>query len=240
MSKNHLLPALGLLTVLLLFLFWFQPTNPNVSREISALLFSSLFLASFAALLLEHHFVRPTDVIAAGVSILLLLIPSRDLLSAWGNWYWGFFAYEVILVVVATLALLLLTRTQGEGSWRNRWSKVLRDIAVRLGPGKVQYFFLFFLTLLFYVEARTIPFVAFLAYGAFVVVVDPSRLAVAVPSTLRRAGTEVGELFGVQGQSTFLARLHPHGSGAKLRTDSLLEFRYGMDAPGYVRARCSA
>ena len=235
MSKNHRLAILILLTALLLVLFWFQPTSPNVSREITVLLFSSLFLASFTALLLEHLFARPTDVIAAGVSILLLLVPSRNLLSAWGHWYWGFFAYEAFLVVVATVALLLLTRTQGDGSRRNRWSKALRVIATQLGPGKVQYFFLFFLTLLFYVEARSIPFIAFLAYGAFIVLLEPSRLAVVVPKALGRDMTEVGELFGVQGKNTFLARLHPREGRDALHSGNLLEFCYGMDEPPRVR-----
>ena len=235
MSKNHRLATLVLLTAVLAALFWFPPTNPNASTEITALLFSTLFLASFTALLLEHFFVRPADVLAAGVSILLLLVPSRELLSKWGQWYWGLFAYEAVLVVMATLALFLLTKTEGDGSWRNRWSRALRDVVTRVGPGKVQYFFLFFLTLLFYVDAQSTPFVAFLIYGAFVVLVEPGRLAAALPRALRREVSEVGELFGVQGQNTFLARLHPDRSRPAVQMSSLLEFSYGMDEPPRVR-----
>ena len=235
MSKNHRLATLVLLTAVLAALFWFPPTKPNTSTEITALLFSTLFLASFTALLLEHFFVRPTDVLAAGVSILLLLVPSRELLSKWGQWYWGLFAYEAVLVVMATLALFLLTKTAGDGNWRNRWSKALRDVVTRVGPGKVQYFFLFLLTLLFYVDAQSTPFVAFLIYGAFVVLVDPGRLAAALPRALRREVSEVGELFGVQGQNTFLARLHPERSRPAVQMSNLLEFSYGMDEPPRVR-----
>ena len=235
MSKNNRLLVLGLLTALLLLLFWFQPTNPGVSRPVTAVLFSSLFLASFTALLLEHIFVRPTDVVAAGVSILLLLVPSRDLLSEWGAWYWGFFGYEVFLVVAATTALLLLTKAEGETSRRNRASRALRDAVVTIGPGRVQYFFLFFLTLLFYVEPRSIPFVAFLAYGAFVVLLEPDRLATKLPEVLRHEQPEVGEIFSVQGQNTFLARLHPGASRPALKLTDLLEFSYGMDEPRRIR-----
>ena len=235
MSKNHRLVALALLTLSLLLLFWFQPTNPEVSREIGIVLFASLFLASFTTLLLEHLFVRPTDVLAAAVSILLLIVPSRDLLSALGNWYWVLLAYEGLLVALSSSALLLLTTTQGGGSLRNRWSKALNVVVTQLGPGKVQYFFLFFLTLLFYVDARSIPFVALLAYGAFVVLLEPSRLALLVPQALRRDGTEIGELFGVQGQYTFLARLHPQQSRNALHMGALLEFCYGMDEPPRLR-----
>ncbi|MYD69509.1 MAG: ATP-binding protein [Acidobacteria bacterium] len=235
MSRNNRLVTLVLLTALLVILFWFPPTDPKVSAEIAALLFSSLFLASFTALLLEHFFARPTDVLAAAVSILLLLVPSRELLSRWGQWYWGFFAYEAFLVIASSAALFLLTSTEGDGSWRNRCSKVLKDLVTRMGPGKVQYFFLFFLTLLFYVEPQSLPFVALLIYAAFVVVVEPSRLAVVLPHLLRRDTAEVGEIIGVQGQSTFLARLHPKGTRPVVQMNSLLEFSYGMDESPRVR-----
>ena len=234
MSKNHRLVTLALLTAVLATLFLFPPTSPKVSTEITALLFSSLFLASFTALLLEHFFVRPTDVLAAGVSILLLLVPSRHLLSGWGTWYWGLLVYEGVLVTMATIALLLLTKTEGEGSRRNRWSRALKDIATRVGPGKVQYALLFFLTLLFYVDAQSTPFVALLMYGAFVVLVEPGRVAFHLP-VLRRGISEVGELFGVQGRNTFLVRLHPDGNRLPVQMNSLLEFVYGMDEPARVR-----
>ncbi len=105
----------------------------------------------------------------------------------------------------------------------------------RVGSGKIQYFLLFFLTLLFYVDAQSTPFVAFLIYGAFVVLVEPGRLAAILPRALRRDVSEVGELFGVQGQNTFLARLHSDKSRPAVRMNSLLEFYYGMDEPPRVR-----
>ncbi len=120
MSKNERLVVLGLLVAVLATLFVFPLTNPKLAREPGAVLFASLFLLSFTVLLLEHFFSRPTDVIAAGVSILLLVIPSRPLLEPWGNWYWAFLGYEVLAVVLATSALLLLTEAEGAGSRRNR------------------------------------------------------------------------------------------------------------------------
>ena len=173
--------------------------------------------------------------LAAGVSILLLLVPSRGLLSEWGQWYWGLFAYEAFLVTIASVALFLLSSTEGEGSRRNRWSKALRNVVTRVGPGKVQYFFLFLLTLLFYVEVQSTPFVAFLIFGAFVVLLEPGRVAALLPQALGQDVSEVGELFGVQGQNTFLARLYPDRGRPAVQMDSLLEFSYGMDEPSRVR-----
>lgn len=235
MTKNHRLIVLGLLAAVLLVLFAFPPTSPNVESEIGLLLFSSAFLMSFTALLLEHFFARPTDVLAAAVSILFLVIPSRPMLSGWGNWYWVILVYEVMLIVIATAALLLLTSQEGETSIRNKVSRTLKLIATSIGSGKTQYFFFFLLTLLFYVEPRSVPFVSFLVYGLVVMLLEPDRLAPKIPAILRQEQLSVGTIFGVQGQNTFLAKLHPGRTRPALRRTDLLEFTYGMDEPSRVR-----
>ena len=235
MSKNHRLVGLGLLTVILGMLFVFPPTKPNVSIEISAILFSSLFIASFTALLLEHFFVRPTDVLAAAVSILLLLIPSHGLLDEWGSWWWGFLGYESFLVLLSSASLLLLTNDEGAGSPRNRWSKMLKRVAIKIGPGKTQFFFLSLLILVFYVNTEPTSFLAFLMYGGFVVLMDPSRLRILPFRALKPDTCEVGELIGVEGTDVFLARLYPERSRPSVHMDHLLEFSYGMDEPPRTR-----
>ena len=91
MPVNQRLAVFVLLGALLGALFVFPPTNPLVeSEEVSAILLSAMVLMSFSALLLEHFFARPMDVVAAGVSILLLLVPSRALLAPWGPVVLGF------------------------------------------------------------------------------------------------------------------------------------------------------
>lgn len=235
MTKNQRIVVLTLLAGLLTVLFVFAPTAPSSRPEIRALLFSSLFLLSFTALLLEHFFARPTDVVAAGVSILLLMVPSRMLLAPWGVWYWLFGAYELLAVLSATVALLLLTEAEGPSSRRNRLSGVLKTLTTRLAPGRAQYFFLFLLSLIFFVEPRSIPFVAFLAYGLFVFLLEPSRVVVRLPALIRDDSPEVGEILSVQGRGTFLVRLHGGDGRPPLRVGDLLEFSYSMDEPRRIR-----
>ncbi len=235
MNKNQRFAVLMLLTALLGALFMFPLTAPSSTAEQSVLLFSSLFLLSFTALLLEHFYGRPTDVVAAGVSILLLVVPSRSLLTAWGGWYWGIISYCLAATLIATAALLLLSTERGPDARRNRASEALKSIVVRVASGKAQYFWLSVLSLVHFVEPQSIPFLSLLAYAVFVLVFDPSRVVADLPKFARKRDTEVGEIFGVQGRSTFLVRLHPAADRPTLRVGDLLELAYRMDEPDQVR-----
>lgn len=235
MDKNQRLVVLLLLLGLLAALFLFPLTAPQGTAEQNAVLFSSLFLLSFTALLLEHFYGRPTDVVAAGVSILLLIIPARSLLTSWGGWYWALVVYCIGAVLVATTALLLLSAERGPDALRNRSSAVLKSGVVGLASGKAQYFCLFFLSLVFFVEPRSIPFVSLLLYAGLVLVLEPSKVVTGLPSIARKQDAEVGSIFGVQGRSTFLVQLHPAPDRPPLRVGDLLELAYRMDEPDRIR-----
>ncbi|MEX2111193.1 MAG: ATP-binding protein [Gemmatimonadaceae bacterium] len=186
---------------------------------------TALFLLSFTALLFEHFFAKPNDVIAAGVSVLTLLIPARGSLADWGTWYWAFLYYEVALVVLATAALLLLT-PDDPGRLNNRISNVLKTVTTRLGSGKIQYFCLFFLSLVFFIEPRSIPFIAFLAYGIAVLWIEPHRMSLWLPAVVKLKTREAGEILAVEGGNSFIVRLHAGSDTPKPRLGDLLEFRY--------------
>ena len=217
-------------------LFILPSTNPRInSEEVSAILVSAMLLVSFSALLLEHFFTRPMDVIAAAVSILLLLIPSRALLTPWGVWYWVFGAYELIMVSLATLALLLLTDRQASSSKRNRISAFLKELTTRVASGRVQYFLLTLFTVIFFVEPRTTAWVAFLLYGIVIMLLQPQTLVLRFSRISLNEDPEVGRILSVQGNNTFLVRLYPGDKRPPLRLGDLLEFSYGMDEPRRIR-----
>ncbi len=229
MTKNQRLLVLGCLTVLLGVLIAHPVTHASVSEPVGLILYSSLFLLSFTTLLLEHFFGRPTDVLAASVSILLLVVPSRELLRPWGIWYDVFVVYEALGLTMATIALLLLTETQGPQSFRNRISGVLKLVTIGLFNGKAQYFWLFFFTLVHFVEPASVPFISLSAYAALVLFFKPDRLAEALSRQAATESREAGEILGVQGRNDFLVRLHPRGTRPAVDVGDLLELRYGMD-----------
>ena len=235
MSVNQRLPFFGFFVVLVGVLFVLPPTNPQIqSEEVTVILLSAMVLVSFYALLLEHFFTRPTDVIAAGVSILLLLIPSRTLLTSWGVWYWIFLAYEGTAVLSATIALLLLTERQAVSSRRNRISTILKTLTTRLASGKSQYFLLSLFMIIFFVERRTTSWIVFFLYGVCVMIFQPHTLVARLPKIARKRLSEIGTILSVQG-STFLVRLHSDGARPGVELGDLIEFLYGMDEPRRVR-----
>ena len=235
MSVKQRLAFFVLFMVLVCALFLLPPTNPQIqSEEAMAILVSAMVLVSFCALLLEHFFTRPTDVIAAGVSILLLLIPSRTLLSPWGVWYWVFGVYEAIAVLLATIALLLLTDRQAASSKRNRISTILNTLTTRLASGRAQYFLLSLFMVIFFVEPRTTFSIVFFLYGVGIMIFQPQTLIDLLPKIARKRASEIGTILSVQG-STFLVRLHSDGARPRVELGDLIEFFYGMDEPRTVR-----
>ena len=235
MSVNQRLTFFVLFVVLVGVLFLLPPTNPQIqSEEATAILVSAMVLVSFCGLLLEHFFTRPTDVIAAGVSILLLLIPSRTLLNPWGVWYWVFGVYEAIAVLLATIALLLLTDRQAASSKRNRISTTLKTLTTRLASGRAQYFLLSLFMVIFFVEPRTTSWILFFLYGVGVMIFQPQTLIARLSKIARKRASEIGTILSVQG-STFLVRLHSGGARPGVELGDLIEFFYGMDEPRTVR-----
>jgi hypothetical protein len=225
----------GLLLIVQATLFVYPVTSPDTDIAISTLAFSALLLLAFTILLVEPFFTRPTDVIASGTSVLLLLAPSRDLLAPWGAWYWILGGYVLGAVVVATIALLLLSAEKDPNAIQNRISAALKTSVVYLAPGKVQYFAVFLLTLIFFVPPASPSFIALSLFAGVVVLADPQRIGRLLPKAAAKKTVAVGSLFGVQGANTFLIRLLPSAERGSVAIGDLLEFRYGMDGTGRVR-----
>lgn len=235
MSKGHRVLVFLLLVAVGGALFLYPPTKPATAGDVTAVLLASAFLLSFTALLAEPFFARPTDVVAAGVSILLLLLPTRALFLPWGAWYWIYIAYVSGAVFAAMAALLLLTDGEPADSPRNRASALLNVLAARGASGRVQYFLLFILSLLLFVSPATTPFIALSLYAGLIVVARPQTLAKVLHGAARPPDASVGSLLSVQGHNTFLVRLLPQARRETVSVGDLLEFRYQMDGEGVIR-----
>lgn len=233
-SKNERIAVLSFLLALLAAIVWYRPLASPTS-EVDSVAYGSLVLLSLTVLLLEHFFAKPTDVIAAGVSVLLLLIPSESLFAAWGIWYEGFFYYTLSVIVMAIAALLLLDSSSSANAWRNRTSRVLKAIATHIGRGKALYLMLFLLILFFYGDPQSSSFILLGGYAGLVAAIEPSRLTLALPSLVTHRAVEIGEIMGVQGESTFLVRLHERARRPPLKRSNLVEFVYGMEDDAQVR-----
>jgi len=153
MTKNQRIALFSILIVLLPIFFKLSKKSLMLSNDIDAVLFSALMMLAFTVLFLEHFFTKPTDVLASTISILLLITPLKNEMNKLGIWYQVFWFYNFILLCLAFTSLFLLSEDKAHQSWQNRVSQLLKSICVYLGNGKLLYFALFILTLLFYVDS---------------------------------------------------------------------------------------
>jgi hypothetical protein len=165
-------------------------------------------MLSFVTLFLEHFFTKPTDVLASTISILLLLSPLHSQLSKLGIWYEIFYVYNVILLLAALFALLLVDEEKSSASLQNKISSNLKRFAVFFGNGRWLYFCLFFLTLLFYVENDAKPFLWLFFYASAIILIQPKQFVLQTIFKRRKYNTDIGEIFGVQSKNIFLAKLY--------------------------------
>lgn len=219
--------AIFLASLLLLVLAtYFIEGSPFPRGQIPVLLFSALLMLSLTALILEHFFTTPTNVIASTVAVLLTLGPLHEQLDRLGIYYWIFFSYNAVMLIVALVALLLLDRDLGSAALQNRLSERLKRFATFFGNGRFIFATLFFLTLVFYVDSQSPGFLILSAYAMVIMLIDPKSALVKQLESSRAARHEVGEVIGVQSGDTFIARLF--GDRMPVRKHAFVEFRYSQ------------
>lgn len=223
------LVAFGLLSII--FYFWQGTFFPQAPTAI--VIYTSLVMIAFVALFLEHWFTKPADVLAASISILLLLAPLGQELSKFGVWYTIFFYYNLAVAGAALAALLFLDGRKSSGSTQNRVSYYLMEFATTFGNGRLLYFGLFALTLLFYVDNQSEYFLILFAYSALILLADPKRFLLRIVASRASRSDDIGEIFGVQSKNTFLVKLY--NERKPVRRFDFVEFRYSMEAGDRVR-----
>jgi len=196
--------AFGLLFVV----FKVATGNWTPQSDTFVIIFSALVMLSFITLFLEHFFTKPSDVLASTISILLLLSPLRNQLSKFGIWFDIFYIYNLLLLLTALIALLLLDEAKSSISRQNKVSLGLKRFATFFGNGRFLYFCLFFLTLLFYVDSQTKPFLWLFCYATVIILIDPKKFVLLSTKKATSNENDIGEIFGVQSKNTFLVKLY--------------------------------
>jgi uncharacterized protein len=213
---------------LLLLVFKLATGSPFPTSDPSIVLFSALLMLSFVSSFIEEFFTVPSDVVASTVSILLLIAPLHTQLSRFGAWYWIFFAYNLLLLLCALAALLLLDSEISPNSVRNRVSKHLKRAATTFGNGRFLYCALFLLTLLFYVDSQSCEFFTLSCYATLIILVDPKRFVLVALKSTKSRDSAIGEIIGVQSKNTFLAKLYALPD-ASIQCFDLVQFCHQMD-----------
>lgn len=210
----------------LIFFTWQGTWLP--AQTMPLLLFTALAMLAFVSFFIEHYFTKPTDVLSTTLAILLMLLPLREQLTSWGEWYDIFLVYIIVCLVTALTSILLANKDRAENHWANKVAFWLKEFATKFGNGRFLYFSLFLLTLLFYREMGTKWLVGLLLYSAYSLIVFHIGNYVQIVSILK-AGKQgdIGEIFGVQSKNTFLVKLYEERDAIK-RFD-FVEFNYAAE-----------
>ena len=233
MTKNKRVVLFLFSLALLILIFYFWTGSPLPNSVWATVIFTSLIMLSFVMLFLEHWFTKPTDVLTASLSILLLLAPLKTELVEFGIWYNIFFIYNLAMVICALIALLTLDRERSTVSLQNRISLNLSNFVAAFGNGRLLYFTLFVLTMLFYIDSQSSFFVVLFAYSTCILLADPKRFVFAIMKQNHTGVDEIGEIIGVQSKNIFLAKLHKERK--PVRRFDFVEFRYSMEDDRNVR-----
>jgi len=221
------------LAILLATIYWYFKGTIFPKDTVGLVIYSSLLMLSFNALILEHYFTKPTDVLASSVAVLLTITPIKKDLINLGVWYNLLFFFSLVLGILSVAALIMFAPNEPEDSTQNKISKLFKDFVVRFGSSKVQFFCLFFLTLFFYIDSKSQYFLFLFIYSAFILL-DPWKFIMKIPSFVRPNPQEgIGQIFGVQSKNTFLVKLYSQRPSIKIF--DFVEFKYSMDENKKIR-----
>lgn len=215
---------LVLITLSLIFFFWTDSIFPN--NNINLIIYTSILLLSFFSLFVEHFFSKPTDIMATTISILLLLIPLKNEFTLNIGWYYSFIAYTSCMGMCAFVSILLFSGHEQISS-KYKVSKTLYSISTTLGKTKYQYFILFILSILCFVNSDSNYFLILLCFS-LIIVSDPWKLIEQLYENAKpKKVIGIGEIFGVQSKNTFLIKLYENTPSVSLF--DLVVFRYSLE-----------
>jgi len=213
---------------ILTLLYFYTHDRLAIDAVIITVIFSSLLMLAFTSLFLEHYFTRPADVLSASLAILLMLMPVRKSMENLGIWYWLFVLYVFIQALCSIISLLLVDRDKSQQSWQNVWAFRLNKFSTHFGNGKVLFFGLYFLMLIFFISEQTkIEFLLLSVFASAWLIIDPQKLVLSLKNKKDSPKNDVGEIFGVQSKNTFLAKLYD--DRVRLKRFDVVEFKYSSD-----------
>lgn len=137
------------------------------------------------------------------------------------------------MALTALLALLLLDGEKSSASLQNKLSYHLKGFATTFGNGRLLYFALFILTMLFYVDSQSTLFIILFVYSAVILLAEPKGFILGLVKGSTSRTDDIGEIFGVQSKNTFLVKLY--NERKPVRRFDFVEFRYSMEETGKVR-----
>ena len=219
--------VLFILSMLTLLVVVLSSGNFFQDETTKSIIISCLIMMAFVALLVEHFFTKPADVLATATSILLLLSPIKNNLSKFGIWFDIIFFYNLVFALIALSSILLLQREQSEKSIRNIVAEYLKVFCLKFATSKYLYFFVLISTMLFYTDKQNEYFIIIFLFSIIVLMIEPEKMFLSFSAGRKKdKGELVGEIFGVQSKKIFLVKLYENKKN--VNKFDIVKFNYSM------------
>lgn len=203
--------------------------------------YSGLFMLFFSILFIEPYYSSPKNVITNSIPLLLVYLSIKESFINDTLWYFTILLIG-ILIVLSIIAIALTSDNESPESARNKLSKLLKNIAVFIGRGKVIYSFVFISVLILYKSdivkelSDSYLFTMVILWG-LVLIIDSKSLHNSFGRKQNKMQSNaIGEIFGVQSKKIFLVKLYEDRSKNIKRFD-IVTFKYSMqDSDSYAIA----
>ncbi|MGB5396189.1 MAG: hypothetical protein WBN96_03490 [Gammaproteobacteria bacterium] len=151
--------------------------NPQVALGVNGKhVLTVLVLLSFTMIMVQHYFIRPTDIIISATSILLLLSPVYPLVQASFIWYPAFVAYSALVLLLALVSLFSLGQEKPLSADKNHVVLSLHSLPLWLGHKTVLWLTMLVLCGVLYYQARSNMFLVLAGYALLVLLVNPEKI----------------------------------------------------------------
>jgi hypothetical protein len=141
-------------------------------------------------------------------------------------WYYTFIIYSFTVGFLSFLSILLFDPQRPRGR-QEKISSLFKIISITFGKTKNQYFILFILSLLYFVDSNSKYFLV-LFFFSLLIMTDPWKfIEYLYNSVVKRNTGGIGEIFGVQSKNTFLVKLYDNVPIIELF--NLVVFKYSLE-----------
>lgn len=151
--------------------------------------FSGILLLVLGSFFLEHHYVKPSDVIANSIQVLtVLLLVEKDIAElGWSHSIWFvLIGYTLLTLASASISMFLVDNDKSEQSKRNIVASILKVFALKLGRAEIIYSIIFLSSILFYFETDSAEFLILLAYWAMIILLRPLGITSLVEKVMNK------------------------------------------------------
>lgn len=188
--------------------------------------YSGLFMVLFSLLFIEPYYSSPKNVVTNVIPLLLVFLPIKSSLHNDFLW-WAAVVVLLILLLFSIFAIVLEDKEKSPQHITNKISNFFKNIAAKIGRGKILYSLVFIYFLLSYYSVQNIYTLILFIYWFLIVLIDVKSFH--SNFLLQKSRTDkdcLGEIFGVQSKKLFLVKIYEDKkSVAKF---DIVKFRYSV------------